>query len=260
MRIIFIRHAEPDYEKDSLTKKGWHEAELLGERIRHWNVTDFYASPLGRAQDTAKPAMEALGRSFLVKDWLEEFNAPVTNPTNPNEKRIAWDLYPDYLDKHPELFDREKWVTSPLVQTGNVAAHYKEVCEGMDELLASYGYHRNGLYYASPKDRIATNHFMKYNGTTIECLQNSKADDTTIVCFCHLGVMLTIISHLINTSPFTLWQGFFIPPSSVTVLSTEERNPGEAYFRCQVMGDTSHLRAAGEPVSFYGYFTEPFQG
>ena len=30
MRLIFIRHAEPDYEHDSLTEKGWREAKLAG--------------------------------------------------------------------------------------------------------------------------------------------------------------------------------------------------------------------------------------
>lgn len=26
MRIVFVRHGEPDYSKDSLTEKGWREA------------------------------------------------------------------------------------------------------------------------------------------------------------------------------------------------------------------------------------------
>lgn len=32
MKIIFIRHGEPNYEIDSLTEKGWREAELLSKR------------------------------------------------------------------------------------------------------------------------------------------------------------------------------------------------------------------------------------
>ena len=81
-----------------------------------------------------------------------------------------------------------------------------------------------------------------------------------MVCFCHLGITCALLSHLINTTPSQLWQGFFLAPTSVTVIGTEERTPNEAYFRCQVMGDTSHLLLAGEPISYYGYFTEPFQG
>lgn len=53
MKLIFIRHGEPNYEIDSLTEKGWREAELLSKRTVKWNVTDFYCSPLGRAKDTA---------------------------------------------------------------------------------------------------------------------------------------------------------------------------------------------------------------
>ena len=49
MRLIFIRHAEPDYSIDSLTEKGWREAKLLAERTKRWKVDEFYCSPLGRA-------------------------------------------------------------------------------------------------------------------------------------------------------------------------------------------------------------------
>ena len=44
MRLIFIRHAEPDYSIDSLTEKGWREAELLSERLSKLNVKEFYVS------------------------------------------------------------------------------------------------------------------------------------------------------------------------------------------------------------------------
>lgn len=33
MNIYIIRHGDPDYEKDSLTEKGWREAELLSRRL-----------------------------------------------------------------------------------------------------------------------------------------------------------------------------------------------------------------------------------
>ena len=53
MRLLIIRHGDPDYEQDSLTPKGWCEAELLSERISKMNIKDFYVSPLGRAKATA---------------------------------------------------------------------------------------------------------------------------------------------------------------------------------------------------------------
>ena len=36
MRILIVRHGDPDYEKDSLTPKGFREAELLAERFVNW--------------------------------------------------------------------------------------------------------------------------------------------------------------------------------------------------------------------------------
>ena len=41
MRIIFVRHGDPDYANDTLTEKGWREAALLAERVSGWDVTDF---------------------------------------------------------------------------------------------------------------------------------------------------------------------------------------------------------------------------
>ncbi|NLC75941.1 MAG: hypothetical protein GX685_12105 [Clostridiales bacterium] len=42
MRLVFIRHCEPDYEKDSLTKKGFREAEILAQRVGNWKVDRFF--------------------------------------------------------------------------------------------------------------------------------------------------------------------------------------------------------------------------
>lgn len=58
MRIIFIRHGDPDYVNDSLTEKGIREAELLAKRVAKWdNITQFYCSPLGRAKKKPLPTL-----------------------------------------------------------------------------------------------------------------------------------------------------------------------------------------------------------
>ena len=33
MKLLFIRHGDPDYTNDTLTKKGWREAECLAEML-----------------------------------------------------------------------------------------------------------------------------------------------------------------------------------------------------------------------------------
>ena len=38
MKLLFIRHGDPDYTIDSLTEKGWKEAEFLSEKIAALDV------------------------------------------------------------------------------------------------------------------------------------------------------------------------------------------------------------------------------
>ena len=50
MKLLIIRHADPDYSIDSLTPFGWEEARLLSNRLNQLDVKAFYVSPLGRAK------------------------------------------------------------------------------------------------------------------------------------------------------------------------------------------------------------------
>ena len=60
MRIVFIRHGDPDYAHDTLTEKGRKEASLLAENIEYLGLEQavVYVSPLGRARDTAGYVLE----------------------------------------------------------------------------------------------------------------------------------------------------------------------------------------------------------
>ena len=62
MKLLIVRHGDPDYSIDSLTETGWIEAELLSDRLCKLDVKAFYCSPKGRARDTAKATLEKLGR------------------------------------------------------------------------------------------------------------------------------------------------------------------------------------------------------
>ena len=77
MRLIFIRHAEPDYEHDSVTAKGEREARLLAERLAREKVDGVYISPLGRAQRTAQAYLKKVNGQGETCDWLQEFAARV---------------------------------------------------------------------------------------------------------------------------------------------------------------------------------------
>ena len=91
MRLLIIRHGDPDYSIDSLTKRGWKEAEYLSERLEKLNVKDFYVSPMGRAKDTASLTLKKMGRTAVECKWLREF-APDGYFDELRQKRVPWDL------------------------------------------------------------------------------------------------------------------------------------------------------------------------
>ena len=57
MKIMIVRHGDPDYENDCLTEQGKIEVELLSERMKNVKADYCYCSPLGRAKQTAAPCL-----------------------------------------------------------------------------------------------------------------------------------------------------------------------------------------------------------
>ena len=234
MKLLIIRHGEPDYSIDSLTKKGFREAELLSEKLASMDIRDFYVSPLGRAQDTARPTLKRLGRTAETLPWLAEFRGRLLDPDTGLE-RHAWDLRPQYWTKQPELYDPERWTENEFYGGGNSPEIARETGEGLDALLARYGYTREGRIY-----RVSHN------------------TPDTIALFCHFAVGMNMLSHLTGMAMVPLMHAFLMPPSSITTMITEERTKGEVFFRCWGLGDVSHLYAKGEPVSQMGLFHEVY--
>jgi probable phosphoglycerate mutase len=198
------------------------------------NVKSFYTSPLGRAKDTAKPTLERLGKTAEVLEWLREFPPKVKKPYDESDC-IAWDWLPGEWTKIPEAYDKEKWMDIPCFADANMAEHFKRVTDGLDSLLCKHGYVRQGNYYRA-----------------------EHPNEDTVVLFCHFGLECVLLAHLLGVSPMILWHGACAAPSSVTILNTEERREGIAYFRMACFGDTSHLYAAEREPSFAARFCETY--
>jgi len=276
MRLIFIRHGDPDYANDNLTPKGKREVALLTERVCKWqNITQFYTSPLGRAKATGAPALEKLGRIAIEEPWLQEFYYKTKYPKNFFIKELAgketmcWDFLPEIYYSDKKHFDRDSWTDSKIIKNGNIKKHYKEVCDGIDDILKNYGYIRNkkGFYTVeNPKEN--PNFEAPYSGLDNGGIggsgkekyqlvsEKNLTEACSLVFFCHLGVMFAIIAHLTGLSPMQLWHSFYVAPTSITVLNSEERIRGQAMFRVERLGDTNHLTNGGEIVSSSGYFTD----
>lgn len=248
MRILLIRHGDPDYVNDTLTEKGHREAALLAKAAPGMNLGTCFVSPLGRAQDTAAYSLEKTGLTAQTLDWLEEFPARVDLNEHPEfagayqnvrmkggkyVPRVVWDMVPAYWTEHHEYFDRDRWRESEAARCSDMVQRYDSVIRAFDAFLAERGYVRERDHY-----RV------------------ERASTDTVTFFCHFGITCVLLSRLWNVSPFVLWHGLALAPTSVTEIVTEERQRGTAYFRGLRLGDISHLYAGGEPASFAARFAE----
>ena len=230
MRLLIIRHGDPDYSIDSLTEKGWREAEYLSRRLVKEGITAAYRSPLGRAGDTAKPTLEKTGLSIETLPWLQEFPLAVYPPFRPGGA-CPWEMPSDYWTAIPGIMDRNLWRETDLFKDSGVPERYDWITHEFDALIERHGFVRKGEAY--------------------DALHGHEDDRQTIALFCHMGLGMLLINYILGASLPVTWHRLFLPTSSVTTCVMEKR--GDYVLRLASIGDTSHLYACGEPVSSSGF-------
>jgi probable phosphoglycerate mutase len=77
MKIVFVRHAEPEWVRDRLnvdnpplTARGREQADLLGKWATNEHFDEVYVSPLVRTQETAAPILASLKMDLVIEPWL----------------------------------------------------------------------------------------------------------------------------------------------------------------------------------------------
>ena len=124
MEIWIVRHADPDYEHDSITEKGVREAKLLADRLARYDFSYVYCSPMGRAKETASYYLEKTGKTAQTLSWLHEFKGSVKWN---GEKTQCWDRLPEYWTKIDDYYSYDKWLDVELMRKGNVKQQYEKV-------------------------------------------------------------------------------------------------------------------------------------
>jgi len=215
MRIYIIRHADPDYDNDTLTAVGHREAVALAERLEAERINRIYCSPLGRARQTMQYTAERLNQKAEIQDWLQELSGMTIHHVEWGQL-AAWDIPGEALYQQQ-------------VQEAYAGLNFDEQNNSLikcsDQFLQELGYvRRDGRYQCvSPHtDRIGI--------------------------FCHNGFGLTWLAHLLHLPLLSVWTSFWLPPSSVTTILFERRSPKWAVPRCLGLGDTAHLHKAGLPI------------
>ncbi len=224
MRLLIIRHADPDYPNKTITPAGHLEAQALAKRLATQGVDRIYSSPLGRAIDTMRYTADALGMAHTIEEWVQEIGG-WSIEQEPLGRCSAWDVHGETVRAKRPLVTHDNWHTQPPFSDPIFRERFEQLQTSSDAFLARHGYVREGGRYRSVnpnRERIAV--------------------------FCHGGFGLTWLAHLLEIPVPLMWAGFFLPPSSVTTILFDERTEEWAVPRCIGLGDVSHLYQAGLPV------------
>ena len=220
MRLIFIRHGDPDYEKDDLTAAGAVQAQLVAERLRNEGIEEIWTSSHRRAVNTAKAFSELMGLPFKSVDFMRE----VTWGSKDGGPLFAgghpWEIADEMAVRGLNLNDPD-WRDNPYFKNNSVLDSVSTIETGIDVWLADHGYVRKGLYYDH----------------TVE-----EDSHRTIAMFCHGGSMSAAIGHIMNL-PFPyccamLHIGF----TGVTILRFD-KGKGPCKLPClELANDVGHLQ------------------
>jgi len=212
MRLMLIRHGDPDYANDSLTPLGHEQAKLLAEALADVRLDVLYASPMGRAQLTAKYTADRKGMPITTLDWLHELDGHY------GDGRWAWNLGGADTFGGGEVFAMGDWPERVVY-----GSHMRGVATAFwgqfDAFMASLGHEREGQGY--------------------RCVREGEGG--TLALFCHAGVTLTLLAHLLQIPLPVVYAQFGCDPSSRTTLCLEARD-GFGVFRLESLNDMSHVR------------------
>ena len=210
MEIKLIRHADPNYEQDTITPVGHQQARMLAEKLENERIDKIFCSPLGRAQDTMRYTAEKKQMTHQTLDWLAELNGCFDG------EHWAWNMSGPYNLRLESVPTMEDWHVD-----SDYGAHmlglYTSLAQSFDGLLSELGYSREHQRY-----------------------KIEEPTDDVIAVFCHEGLIKTLLGSLLHWPLPCVYSHIRISPSSVTNLLWKN-NDGYAVPRVTALNDLSHL-------------------
>ena len=146
MRLYIIRHGQPDYASDSLTPRGRAEAEALADYLPRLGLTALYCSPLGRARETCMACAGRLGLPVAELDWARELTG-VYYQLEGFGKAAPFTVPGEVMYRLRPTPDYEGWEQGAYFDDPRLHAQVRRMEQGSDNLLARYGYVREGAVY-----------------------------------------------------------------------------------------------------------------
>ena len=204
MRLILVRHAEPNYELDCLTELGHKQAKIAAQRLINEGIEEIYSSPMGRARQTAQAFSDASGiKKIEILDFMHEIRYGPENDLY-NEEWSPWAASDKMISKG-QVLCTENWREIPVFIGNTATIDVDNVMKNADTLLEKWGYKREGLYYRNIR---------------------SNDDQHTIALFSHGGSSTALLSRIFNIPFPYLCATLHIPHTGITILRFD-RTPGK---------------------------------
>ena len=222
MRIIFVRHGEPDYKHDCLTEEGRRQAAMAAERLAGEEITEIYASPCGRAAETASFLARRLKLSVTTLDYMHEIS---WGGEGIPENGHPWTLSDRMLESGFDFYTQD-WREHPWFKDNKATRYAGMISDRMDEFLLGKGYRHEGRRFFCENGR-----------------------EETIALFSHGGSGACALAHLLGL-PFpyvasVMPYGF----TSVIILDFPARQGAWVFPRIELFNDCAHIaQRAGKPV------------
>ena len=223
MRIIIVRHGEPDYGLDCLTPLGRRQARAAALRLRGEGIEAIFSSPMGRAMETARAASEALQIAPVqVLPFMHELRWGSSDGTPAFADGHPWDIA-DALARQGWDLTRTDWPEHPYFRSNLVTREAEKVGVQTDAWLEGLGYVREGMFY--------------------RCVREDGKQHT-IALFCHGGSSTAALARIFNL-PFPYLCGTLHQPfTSLTIVRLTSRPGEKALPVMELTGDAAHLREA----------------
>ena len=220
MRIILVRHGDPDYEKDCLTELGHKQAKAAAQRLLEENIDTIYSSPLGRAMETAKAFSDASGIKVIkVAEFMREIRYGRADALY--EDGNPWLIAGEMMEKGLDLQTTD-WRAYPSYEDNVAVTDVDKISIGTDEWLSELGYVREGFYYRCRRE---------------------DDEKHTLAMFCHGGSSTAFLSRVLNISfpHLCIAFGHFLH-TAITILRFE-RKPGSICMpMIEIASDARHIK------------------
>ena len=218
MRLIFVRHGEPDYAHDCLTETGKKQALAAAERLTEENIDAIYASPFGRALETAQATADRLGLPVTVLDYMHEITwggKQAQLPENGHPWFLSWRM----IEEEDFDFYRADWREHPSFRDNRARDEFDRVSAAFDGFMAAQGYIHDGGRFLCEQS-------------------NEKA----LAIFSHGGSGGIVLSHLLHL-PFPYVCAVMPYDFTSIIILDFPSEPGRYVFpRLELFNDCAHIR------------------